>query len=152
MGKKDSVYGPGESFKTGSQQKRDNMVLFVEWLLAPAGEREPALRRDFAEVLGVTTQTLRNYERDAFTINTLQARRREVFKVAEVDEVIRGLVYRAKDVTGTFPSPANAAAKILLDWAEKQNVELNADAVRDMSDDELKAMIIQMYDQLEASA
>lgn len=140
------VYAEGESWKTGAASKRRNMEVFAEWLLTPESEREPSTRNELAELLEVTTQTLRNYEKEPFVVNTLQSRRRGAFKVAKVDNVIEALYRRAIDPDSG--ASGVTAAKTLLDWADKQTAELNAEALRDMSDEEMKAMLIEIYDKL----
>lgn len=142
------MYGEGESWKTGSSIKQANMEAFVEWLLTPEVEREHRTRSDFAEWLGVTTQTLRNYERDAFVIAQLDKRRRAALKASKVDDILATLVRRATD--DDAGAAGNAAAKIVLDYVEKQTAEVNAEAMREMSDDELKQFIVAMYDRLDA--
>lgn len=143
---KSGGYAEGESWKTGSSLKRANQAALVEWLLTPPKEREFRTRREFADHLGVTTQTLRNYERDTFVVNTLATRRRNVFKVEKVDKVIDALYEKAVDPDGGASSVT--AARTLLDWAERQTAEMNAESMRELSDDELKAMLVEMFDKL----
>lgn len=127
--------------------KRANMAAYVEWLVTPSSERDPSTKQAFAELLGVTTQTLRNYEKEPWTVNALQTRRKRAFQVAKVDDVVATLVATATDVD----NPRSvSAAKLLLDWMEKQTGEMNADAMRDLSDAELKQMLIEMFDKLDA--
>lgn len=146
MSRDNGGYGKGESWKTGSSLKQANMELFVEWLLTPEAEREPRTRGEFADRLGVTTQTLRNYEKEAFVVNQLQSRRRSAFKVAKVDDVIQALYQRATDPES---SGGVQAAKILLDWADKQTTEMNAEQLASLSDAELKQMLIAAYDRID---
>lgn len=146
MANRKNVYGPAESWKTGAASKRRNMEVFAEWLLTPESERDPKTRNELADLLEVTTQTLRNYEKEPFVVNTLQSRRRGAFKVAKVDKVIEALYQRAIDPDSG--ASGVTAAKTLLDWADKQTAELNAEALRDLSDEEMKAMLIEIYDKL----
>lgn len=139
-------YAEGESWKTGSSVKRANMEAFVEWLLTPVVEREYPTRVAFAEFLGVTTQTLRNYERDLFVVNSLANRRKSAFKVERADKVVDALYAKALDPDGGGPSVT--AARTLLDWMEKQTTEMNVEAMRDLSDAELKQMLVEMFDKL----
>ena len=147
MSRVNGGYGEGESWQTGSSVKQGNMELFVEWLLLPESKREPRTRNEFADRLGVTTQTLRNYEKESFVVNALASRRRQAFKVADLDNVIRTLVGRATDPDAG--AAGNTAAKILLDWADTQTAEMNAEQLREMSDAELKQMLIQAYDRID---
>lgn len=118
----------------------------MEWLLTPPREREPATKQEFADLVGVTTQTLRNDEKEPFVINQLQTRRKRVFQVSKLDDVIATLVTQATDAE----NPRSvAASKLLLDWMEKQTGEMNADAVRELSDAELKQMLVEMFDKLD---
>ena len=144
---KKSGYDEGESWQTGSSIKRANMELLVEWLLTPREVREPKTKTALAEQLGVTTQTLRNYEKDLFVVKELQRRRRDVFKVEHVGDIVATLVVRATDPDAG--ASGNQAAKILLDWGDKQTQDMNAAALRDLSDAELKGMLADMYERLD---
>lgn len=143
---KKSGYGDGENWKTGSSIKQANMELFAEWLLQPRSERDPATRNELAGQLGVTPQTLRNYEKEPFVINTLSARRRQSFKVSQLDEVLATLVRRATDPDAG--AAGNTAAKILLDWSNEQTAEMNAEQLAELSDSDLKQMLIAAYDRI----
>ena len=140
-------FADGESWKTGSDETRENKAVYLEWLLTPPAVREPRTKAALADRLGRTTQTLRNYEKDPQFQAELAQRRRNVVKVDDVGNIIATLVARATDAEAG--AAGNAAAKIVLDWAEKQTSEMNAEALRALSDDEVKAMLVAMYNDLD---
>ena len=139
-------YAEGESWQTGSSIKRANMEVFVEWLLTPQSERDPQTRKDLAAMLEVTTQTLRNYEQEPWVVAQLASRRRKAFNVARVDRVIEALYDRAVDPDAG--ASGVSAAKILLDWTEKQTAEVSAEALRELSNEEIKGMLVEYFDKL----
>ena len=141
-------YAAGESWQTGSSLKQANMQVFVDWLLVPAELREPRTRQGLADMLGVTTQTLRNYEREPFVSKTLMKARRDAVKVSRVGDIIDTLVRRATD--DEAGAAGNTAAKIVLEWVDKQTSDLSAEALRELPDAELKRMLADMYNRLDA--
>lgn len=126
--RKTSDRGPGwdegESLKTGSERKRKRVEIYVAWLLTPAQEREPKTKAELAELLNVTTQTLRNYEKEPSFQRQMSEEARNAFRVAGLPEVIQHLSSIATGNQGKYgekasPSAAVSAGKTLLDWLEK---------------------------------
>lgn len=123
----------GESFKTGSQDKRERMALYVEWLLTPPSHREHKTRTAFAESLGVHVNTLGNYDREAWVQRELTERARAEFKTVSLTEVLTSLrrIATGENADGetkhnrfgekVFPNhgASVSAAKTLLDWVDK---------------------------------
>lgn len=133
---------PTESWKTGSQQKRDNMAAYVTWLLLPDSEREPRTKTEFADSLGVTLQTLRNYNREAFVQRELGEKARAVAKVDKLPAVIESLYVQASDPEN---SRSVQAAKALLDWLERTEPSREAPLeVEGMSDEQLIKTALEM--------
>lgn len=117
-------YVEGESYKTGSQLKRERMAIYVDWLLTPESEREPRLKKDLADILSVTPATLRNYDREPFVQRELAEKARAAFKLVRLPEIIDHLSRIALGEQGRYPgkespSAAVSAARTLLDWAER---------------------------------
>jgi hypothetical protein len=133
---------PGESFKTGSQDKRDRMSRYVEWMLTPPESREPKTKTALAEELGVTPQTLHNYGKDAFVQRELGERSRAVARVDKLPAVIEALYAVASDPDNSRSVPA---AKTLLEWMNKTEAVREAPLdVQDLSEQDLVTMALEM--------
>ena len=74
-----TAYREGETWKTGSSLTRERQDAYIEWMATPRAEREPSTKIELAELLRVTTQTLRNYGRDPRVQRELQKRQRGAF-------------------------------------------------------------------------
>jgi hypothetical protein len=122
------------SWKSGSDEKRANMEAYVEWLLTPEGERRPSTKQEFADLLGVSRQTLFNYSRDPWLQRELIQRGRAIARVERAQSVLDTLFAIATDVE----SPrAVSAAKTWLDWVNR-TLEPSLDTdISEMSDEDL---------------
>ena len=98
-----------------SDQRRENMEAWVEWLLTPAGERKLKTRKAVAEDLGVTTQSLRNYSRDPWVQSEMAKRGRAINKVERAGEVVDNLykIATGGDVDATPAAQVSAARAFL---------------------------------------
>lgn len=130
-------YAPGESYKTGSSLKRERMEAFMEWLLTPEGARKPRTKTRFAESIDVTLQTLANYEKDRWFQREYGKRSRGLFTVVRASKVVDNLFTIATDKEH---KNAVTAARLLLEWASKGEVEASADAST-LTDDELLQIV-----------
>lgn len=131
-----------ESWKTGSQEKRDNMAEYVAWLLTPESDREPKTKTAFAEQLGVTLQTLRNYNREPFVQRELAEKARAVARVDKLPDVIQALYLQASDIEN---SRSVQAAKVLLDWMQRTEEAREAPIeVEGMTDEMLVKTALEM--------
>lgn len=126
-----------------SEQRRRNMDAYIEWLLTPKADRVPSTKREFAEELGVTTQSLRNYSRDPHVQHEMQKRGRAINKVERAGDVVDTLYDIATDVEQT-PSARVSAAKAFLDWTDKTVADLSPQDLQNMSFDELHELIDDM--------
>jgi hypothetical protein len=112
------------------------MVVYIEWLMTPVVDRDPPSKQKLADALGVTTQTLRNYEKDPFLQRRLRDEVRAVARVDKIPEILNRLYEQATDPQ----RPSTQAAKVYLDYVERQVTE--ADGVIDvesMSSEDLVA-------------
>ena len=142
----------GESFKTGSEATAQRKEDYVEWLLTPREERIPSTKKEFADVIGVSVQTLRNYARDPKVQQTLIQRGRAINKVERASDVLDSLYKMAMGSTpGGTPAAAVSAAKVWLDWTEQQVSEGSSEELEDMSREELLALVERVYDVVEAA-
>lgn len=138
----------GTSWQTGSQEKRDRMDAYVEWLITPKAERQPSTKKELAERLGVTPQTLRNYDRERWVQQQVLERGRASAKVERALDVVDRLYHRATERTEDItPAAANTAAKIFLDWIESQATTTEEDYTN-LSDEELIEKLVQVQETL----
>jgi hypothetical protein len=137
------AYDEGESWKTGSTPKRQRMEAYLEWVITPSEAREPRLKRELAESLGVTVQTLANYDRDVWFQREVAKRSRGLFKATRATEVISTLVAIATDKEH---KNAVTAARLLLEWMDKGTDEHSEAGFGDLSAEELAAKLEAMKD------
>lgn len=134
---------PKPGHKRSDDAKRERMAEFVEWLATPEETRSPSTRVAFAEKLGVTTQTLRNYERERWVQVELTKRQKTAFKVERAADVVDALFTIATEKFTAKGDPSSAsvsAAKTLLDWMDRSVEHQDAD-FESMTDDELVAFL-----------
>ena len=125
------------SWKTGDPGKKERMEVYVDWLLTPSTERVPSSKRELAELMGVSTQTLRNYAKDPWLQGELVRRGRALNRVERASDVLDALYQQAVD---TENARSVAAAKAWLDWVNQQ-VEPSLDTdIANMDLDELEAL------------
>ncbi len=142
----------GESFKTGSSETAQRKEDYIEWLLTPKEERIPSTKKEFADVVGVSVQTLRNYARDPKVQATLIQRGRAINKVERAQDVLDSLYRMATgDAPGGTPAAAVSAAKVWLDWTEQQIGEGATEELDNLSREELLALVERVYDVVDAS-
>ena len=133
------------------------MEMYVEWLLMPVAEREHVTKTAFADSLGVTTQSLRNYARDPWVQSEMAKRGRAMNKVERVSDVVDNLFRIATGrpavvdaALDQYPSTATqvSAAKAFLEWTDQVVVELASVDLADMSFDDMRGAL----DRLEAES
>jgi len=113
---KPSPFRKGESWKTGSQDKVDRMKAYLDWILTPAADRMPSTKKEFAESIGVTVQTLWNYEKETFFQKEIDKQSRGLFKASRMPDVIDTLFRIATDDSS---KNAVSAARLLMDWQSR---------------------------------
>lgn len=133
-----------ESWKTGSQEKRDRMAVYVEWLLTPASEREPKTKQALADEMGITVQTLHNYTKDAFVQRELGDKARAVARVDKLPKVIESLYDQASDPE----NPRSVqASKVLIDWMSKTEAAREAPLdLQNLSEEDLVKLALEMLE------
>lgn len=129
---------PGESWKTGSALKRQRMEVYLNWLLTPPSQRVPQLKKELAASMDVQPETLWRYEQERWFQDELMSRRRGLFKVIDVEGVLKTLLTIAIDPGNR---QAVSAARTLLEWSEKaipggQGIDLSG-----LTNEELIALI-----------
>lgn len=114
------------------------MEQYLEWLLTPEEERKPRTKGGLADSLGVTPQTLRSYAKDPWLQRELVQRGRALNRVERAQSVLESLYVQATDKD----NPRSvAAAKVWLDWVNKQLEPSLETDMTDMSEDELMEML-----------
>lgn len=141
-GPKGSVWAEGESWKTGSSKRDERIEAYIEWILTPASERVPETKQDLADLLGCTTQTLRNYARDPYVQRELTQRGRSINKVERAGDVLDSLFRQATDPD----KPSVQAAKVWLDYVSKTAQEVDGRPLSEWTDEELASAAMKLID------
>lgn len=102
-----------------SDAKRARMEQYLDWLLTPEDERDPLTKTHMAERLGVSLQTLHNYDGDRWLQDEYMRRARGHFKVAKFGRVLDTLYQIA---TNPSHKASVTAANAILRWVET-NIE-----------------------------
>jgi len=128
-----------------SDERNERLVAYLEWLLTPRGERSPSSKAKYAESVGVTTQTLRNYGRDPWLQSEYAKRSRALNKVERAGDVIERLYRLATDESGDVSAQAQvSAAKAFLEHTDKTVESMTTADLSDLSFDELRGLIDDM--------
>ena len=153
MGEKEGIWiKDGESFKTGSSATEERKESYIEWLLTPKEERKPNTKAGFADVIGVSTNTLRNYARDPKVQAELVRRGRAINKVERAQDVLDSLYEMAIGKTErATPAASVSAAKVWLDWTDQQISEGNDIPLEELSKEDLLDLVSRVYDTVDAA-
>jgi hypothetical protein len=130
---------PKPGHKRSTELKRHNMADYLEWYTTPKKKRNPSTKTAFAESIGVTDDTLRNYEKERWFQVEANKRMKSAFRIEKAQDVIDNLFdIAAKKWTdnGSPAGPSVSAAKVLIDWMDKSVEDQEADP-SSMTDDEL---------------
>ena len=147
MGARRNPYAEGESWKTGSSEKQSNMEKYLVWLLTPRGERQPPSKQKYADSIGVTFQTLRNYEKERWFQSELDRQARGLFKAARMQDVIDNMYDIA---TSDVHKNAVSAARLLVDWSSRHSQDEQTTEISDLSLEELLEKVQDMVAQEES--
>lgn len=114
---------------------------FAMWLATPENLRRPATKKEFAELVNVSQNTIRQWSTDYRVLK----RQSELMD----DRIITGWPAVLDAVQTTAMDPTNPrqiqAAKLLMDWHEAVQVddELEIEA---LSNEQLQKMALKIYD------
>ena len=129
------VWREGENWMTGSSQKKENMEVYAEWLSTQKDERKPKQKKELAASLGVTVQTLANYEKETWLQREVLKRGRGLFKIERAQDIVDALFEIATNTEKG--SAAVSAARLLLDYAQEGIETEQEEGLEKFSDDEL---------------
>lgn len=122
--------------RNDARAKDSRQAAYLAWIIQPKDVREPRTKTAMAELLGVTVQTLGNYERDPDFGAAVRERLSKHFKVDRLPDLFEALYVTAMD-------PSNArqvtAARTLLEWFGRTEAEQTGNALAGMSLEELAA-------------
>jgi len=125
---------PLPSWKSGFPEAEKRRETYLEWLLTPEAERSPSTKRKLAEVLGVSTQTLRNYAQDPLFQKALIQRGRTLYRVERAHDILNTLYEQAIDPD----NPRSvAAAKAILEYISKAADPDHESDIHQMTDEAL---------------
>lgn len=99
--------------KLSPEARMKRMNLYAEWLATPPELRDPLTKKAAADKLGVTYDTLKDYEADPRFQRLYMERLNQEFKVERLGDVLNTLMVQATDPLSTR---AVQAARLLLDW------------------------------------
>lgn len=139
------VYAPGESWVTGGSAKKEGSALYIEWLCTPAEERVPRTKQAFADLLGVSTTTLRDWAQDVRFRSEMDERMRTTMRIEKAPDVLAALFSQATD---TENSRSVAAAKVWLDHMNKTIEGVAPKDMAEMSTDELAALAFALLESI----
>ena len=140
---------PPESWKTGYSAAQKRREEYLEWLLTPEAERVPSTKVKLAEQLGISTETLRNYQSDPWFQREYALRGRSLLRVERAGTILDSLYTQAKDPD----NPRSVqAAKVLLDWMSKSlDATVTEGDIVDLSDEELENALLTVRKSRESS-
>ena len=115
---------PTAATRNDPEAKQARMMAYMEWVLLPKEKREPRTKQAVADLLGVTTATLINYDKDPTFQGEAQRRLGSVFRVDRLPNVFQTLY---KIATDSENPRAVSAAKTLMDWSEQLGGQVGFD-------------------------
>lgn len=126
---------PGSDAPMHSSEAKDmRKAAYLEWCLLPRSERTPKTKREVADLLGVTTATLLNYEKEPDFRGEVQRRLGATFRVDRLADLFKTLYEIATDANNPR---AVSAARTLLEWSERSTEHSGMD-LSHYSDEELE--------------
>ena len=108
------------SWKTGSPAKKARMEKFIDWCLTPHDEREPKSKAKLAAEMGVSENTLRNYQREKTFQQQVQDRARAMARVDRLPAILDTLYEQATDPSN---SRSVTAARTLMEFMSEATAE-----------------------------
>lgn len=121
--------------KLSPEARMHRMGLYAEWLATPSELREPLTKKDVAERLGVTYDTLKDYEADPRFHRLYTDKLNQEFKVERLGDVLNTLMVQATDPQSTR---AVQAARLLLEWMERRESLNIGDVLSTATMDEIR--------------
>ena len=121
--------------KQAPEARMKRMEMYAEWLATPADVREPSTKKEAGERLGISYETLKDYERDPRFQTMYRDRIAAEFKVAKLGDVIHTLGVQAVDPT--HPRSVQAA-RLLLDWMDKHDQPSKDETLRTAGLEEIR--------------
>lgn len=123
------------------ESKRQLADAYADWLLTPREMREPPTQRQFAELYEISEQSLRNYRKEPVFQRRMQDKARGLVRSESLPDII-GTLYR--QATDAENPRSVAAAKLLLDFAEKAAGDTPAIDPSELTDEELVNVALAM--------
>ena len=121
--------------KLSPEARLKRMEMYAEWLATPADVREPSTKKEAGERLGISYETLKDYERDPRFQVMYRDRINAEFKVAKLGDVIHALGEQAMD---PLHPRSVQAARLLLEWMDKHSVADRDESLRNADLEEIR--------------
>jgi hypothetical protein len=130
------------------QQDTERRAAYLEWLTTPLEEREIKSERQLAMHLNTSRANLHRWKNDWRFAAKVQERLSRNLDIGVVPDILASLLVSAKDPDS--PRQVTAANAILgyVKWNLERAEELNVD-VRNLSDDELRDLMLQALDTID---
>lgn len=123
--------------------KRAEKDQFIEWLATPKAYRQPPTQTALAEALGVTSETLRLWKRDAAVQAEVRGRVHHHLQIDSLSDIFNSLMVQATDPNNTR---SVAAARVLLERLDLATGDEAKIDLAEMSLDEIQQLAADIYD------
>lgn len=125
---------------------------FADWLATPRSERRPETLKAVATEIGVSYESVKRWKNDSRLIAEVSNRVGRHLDIEALPDIIDSLHAQA---TNPDSPRSVSAAKTLLDylrWNVERNEKLASAGLADLSDDELRDMMLDALDVIDARA
>jgi hypothetical protein len=134
----DLVMLPTAARHNSVDAKRARKALYLEWMVLPRDQRDPATKTELAAQLGCTLQTLMSYERDPDFSNEVSRRLSQAFRIDRLSQVFEALYTTA---VGGGPQSV-AASRTLLEWFDRGQQARQSD-LSELSEEQIRQALAQ---------
>ena len=121
---------------------------FVEWLATPPADRDPKTQNELADRLGVERKTLSKWKTDVRFVSEVSARVGRHVDLELMPSIVATLHKQAIDEKNPRSVQAGKVLFDFLRWNVERTRENNAE-VRDLSDEELRDLMLSTLDELD---
>lgn len=118
---------------------------FIEWYALPRAKREPSTLKAFAVAVGVSEMTVHRWKKDPRVVSAVKGLAQQKV-IGSFADIIRSMMEIATDPQH---KSAVAAARLLIEMAEKAEKVTDSIPLSDMTNDELKELAAGLYDEFD---
>jgi transcriptional regulator with XRE-family HTH domain len=121
-------------------------AVFIEWFALPEAERDPSTQKALAEELGVSANTISTWKKDLRIMAAVRGTGQAAV-LGSFGDITQSMVAIAKDPDHKSAVPA---ARLLFEMLEKSEKSIDTVPLADMTDDEMRELMGEMYDIFDA--